>query len=127
MSGAAFIATYGLAAPFGIRSAPAADSLEQGARRRLIESGTHPAMRWSTLNDVQTTMRTMYDTIAWTPLWLHDGEPTPQARALIRALIRVLVDAASVGLTPADFEAGRIGAMATYLASPEHLPGHLRI
>ena len=102
-------------------TAPAAttatDSLEQLARRRLIESGSHPAMRWGTLNDVQTTMRAMYDTIAWTPLWLHDGQPTPQARALIR----VLVDAASVGLTPADFDAGRIGAMATYLASPVHL------
>lgn len=98
-------------------AAVSTDSLEVLARRRLIESGSHPAMRWSSLRDVQNTMGAMYDTIAWTPLWLHDGEPTPQASALIR----VLVDAASMGLTPADFDAGRLGAMATYLASPEHL------
>jgi murein L,D-transpeptidase YcbB/YkuD len=93
-----------------------ADSTENEARRSLVESKQHPAMRWSRLDDVSTTLSALYDSVSWSPLWLHDGEPTPQAAALMQ----VLSNAESVGFIPADYDAGRLPAMATYLKSPQH-------
>jgi len=93
-----------------------ADSVENAARRALVGGPGHPAMRWARLDDVRETIFALYDTVAWAPLWLAGGKPTPQARAVMLTLI----DAASYGFVPADYDAGRLAAMATYLESPQH-------
>ncbi len=98
------------------RALTQADSTENEARRSLVVTKLHPAMRWSRLDDVAVTLSALYDTVSWSPLWLQNGEPTPQAAALMQ----VLSNAASVGLIPADYDAGRLPAMATYLKSPQH-------
>ncbi len=106
------------AASFGTPSAyrARADSAERAARRELVAGNTHPAMRWGQLDDVGLTLSALYDSVAWAPLWLEAGEPTSQARAIMLTLI----DAASYGFVPADYDAGRLPAMATYLKSPQH-------
>ncbi len=93
-----------------------ADSVENVARRALVAGPGHPAMRWAKLDDVRGTMFALYDTVSWAPLWLDAGRPTAQARAVMLTLI----DAASYGFVPADYDAGRLAAMATYLKSPQH-------
>lgn len=93
-----------------------ADSTENVARRALVSENFHPAMRWGQLDDVRGTLVTLYESVAWEPLWLDEGEPTEQARAVMLTLI----DAASYGFVPADYDAGRLAAMATYLRSPQH-------
>ncbi len=95
------------------------DSAERAARRALVESGVHPAMRWARLDDVRHTLTALYDSSdrgVGQPLWLADGTLTEQARALMR----VLGDASSAGLAPADYDAGRLGALATWLETPYH-------
>jgi len=92
------------------------DSLERVALHALVASGQHQAMRWPRLDDVRYSLRALYDSAASPMLWLHDGQPTAQARALLT----VLADAASRGLNPTDFDAGRLPALATYLVSPEY-------
>jgi L,D-transpeptidase YcbB len=91
------------------------DSLEHAARRALVESVRHPAMRWPRLDDVRHSLRALYDSVS-PPLWVQHEQPTPQARAMLT----VLADAAALGLNPTDFDAGRLPALATYLVSPDY-------
>jgi len=97
-------------------TAPAPDSLEPAALRALVEAEAHPAMRWSRLDDLRFSLRALYDSAGWRPLWLRDGEPTAQARSLLM----VLADAASYGLNPTDYDAGRLPALSTYLVSADY-------
>jgi murein L,D-transpeptidase YcbB/YkuD len=94
----------------------APDSVERAARHVLVASARHAAMRWSRLDDVRHSLRTLYDSATSQPLWLRDGRPTPQAHALLT----VLADAAAYGLNPTDFDAGRLPAQATWLVTPDH-------
>jgi L,D-transpeptidase YcbB len=95
---------------------PTTDSAQRTAIAALVTSARHPVMRWSQLDDLRVSLAALYDSSAAQPLWLRDGAPTPQARELLL----VLADAASFGLNPTDFDAGRLPALATYLVSPDY-------
>lgn len=95
---------------------PVADSAERAALLALVASGQHQAMRWPRLDDVQHSLRALYDSAPSPMRWLHNGQSTAQARALLT----VLADAAARGLNPTDFDAGRLPALATYLVSPAY-------
>ena len=114
MLGCALVALLGWANAAGAMSR---DSLERRAAATLLAEGRHPAMRWGRLDDVRHSLAALHDTTGdWRPLWLVDGQPSPQARAVLL----VLADAAAVGLRPADFDAGRLSALASWLETPYH-------
>lgn len=81
----------------------------------LVDSGVHPDLRWSRFPDCQDAARRAYDSVAFQPLWVRDGRPTPQAAVAITALSA----AGAKGLAPADYDAGALGAMARRLSGTE--------
>lgn len=119
------------------------DSVTAATVQRVVQRAVHPDMRWSRLTDVRYTLRAVYnadhsvsrrdtvsDSVSNTAssgaprlLWVIVGrdaagtaryDVTPQARALLA----VLLDAGSYGLSPADFDAARMGAWVALLADP---------
>ena len=77
----------------------------------LIKSGTHPKLRWGKLSDVMKPLGQLYGKPEPTPLWLKDGKPTPQAKAMIESL----KGADEHGLNSADYDAD---LLAGWMASP---------
>ena len=64
-----------------------------------------------------TDLRAVYDSVAWTPLWSRNGQPTPSARATVQQLATMELR----GLNATDFDAVSLQTMATggaSLASP---------
>ncbi len=94
-----------LAVPFLLLST--GPRIENGALRRLVERGRHPAIRWGRFTDVQPDMLVLYGENGWNPLWLSNGRPTREAGSLID----VLATAASRGLDPEDYDAPQLGAL----------------
>jgi murein L,D-transpeptidase YcbB/YkuD len=81
------------------------------ALERLIGRGRHPAMRWEWFSDVQEEAKALYQRNGWGPLWIVGGRPTSSARALLGSL----ATAGDAGLDPEDYDATRLGALATTL------------
>lgn len=118
----------------GALQGQASDSLAAAAVRRavsgVLQLSVHPDMRWSRLTDVRHTLRALYGTADATSdataprlFWVADArdasgavrhDVTPQGRALLA----VLLDAGSYGLSPRAFDAARLAAMTASLADP---------
>jgi murein L,D-transpeptidase YcbB/YkuD len=79
--------------------------------RHLVEQGRHPAIHWGHFSDVQAEARVLYARSGWTPLWMHQGRPTPQAHALLDALATL----GDRGLNPDDYDAAQLSALAATL------------
>jgi len=77
----------------------------------LIKSGTHPKLHWGKLSDVMKPLGQLFGQPDPTPLWLKDGKPTPQAKAMIESL----KGADDHGLNSADYDAD---LLADWMASP---------
>ena len=77
----------------------------------LIKSGSHPKLRWSKLSDVVKPLGQLYGQTDPAPLWVKDGKPTPQAKAMIESL----KGADDHGLNSADYDAD---LLAGWMASP---------
>lgn len=67
----------------------------------LIREGVHPALRWSAFTDYQSELQQLYRQNAMLPLWVREGQATPQARAVMAHL----TSADSRGLNSADYDA----------------------
>src|SRR5271169_931110 len=78
----------------------------------LIAAGKLPDLRWPNFSDVQADVVKFYALGANAPGWVHDGQPTPQAQAMIQ----LFKQASLKGLNPEDYDAsrwdGRLAALA---------------
>jgi murein L,D-transpeptidase YcbB/YkuD len=80
--------------------------------QKLLQSGKHPNLRWGKFSDVAKTLSQLYGQLEPVPLWVRDGQPTPQAKVMVEALAR----ADDEGLNAVDYDAE---LLAKWLARPE--------
>ena len=78
---------------------------------RIITRGRHPAIRWGVLTDVQADAKALYQENGWEPLWLARGRPTAAGEAVLDAL----TTAGDRGLSPEDYDASQLVALAATL------------
>ena len=75
---------------------PVASEIQQ-----ILKTGKHPKLRWGHFSDVSKTLTVLYSP-ANAPLWLKEGVPSAQAKAVVD----ILASADDVGLNAADYDAG---------------------
>ena len=93
----------------------------ENAIQALLKSGKHPKLRWGKFSDVAKPLAQLYGQPDPAPLWLREGKPTPQARAMIESL----KGADDRGLNAEDYDADMLS---TWIASPalkSSAPGEL--
>jgi murein L,D-transpeptidase YcbB/YkuD len=78
------------------RSAPPAEVIQE-----LVGTAHHPDLRWPDFSDVQPDLAQLYGARNWTSIWFAGDTLTGPARALVR----VLQEATTRGLDPADYDA----------------------
>jgi murein L,D-transpeptidase YcbB/YkuD len=66
----------------------------------IIDAGNLPDLRWPNFSDYRELMTDFYSEFGYALPWIHDSEPTPQARAVIA----VLLQASSKGLSADDYD-----------------------
>jgi murein L,D-transpeptidase YcbB/YkuD len=77
------------------------DSTESSAILHvLVDEGYLPDLRGSDVLDYRAELKRFYETADYSPAWVRNRKPTPQALALIQ----VLQDAANQGLLPKDYD-----------------------
>lgn len=81
-----------------VDSAAVSASLQQ-----IAAAGTLSDLHWPDFSDYRLHVEHVYQPSNFTPLWLNDGHPTPQALGIIRAL----QGSAQKGLNPDDYDASR--------------------
>ncbi len=67
----------------------------------LLEAGQHPKLRWGKFSDVAKPLSRLYGQTTFSPLWIKEGKPTSQAKAMIESL----VEADDRGLNSSDYDA----------------------
>jgi len=82
---------------------------EMGA---LVAAGKLPGLSWPNFSDVQADVAKFYASGGETLAWIHDGQPTAQAQAMIQ----LFKQASLKGLNPDDYDGsrwdGRLAALA---------------
>ncbi len=71
--------------------------------RGIASSGQFPELRWPNFSDYRIHVQNFYKASSYTPAWTRDGQPTPQALAIIE----LLKNADSQGLDPEDYDGSR--------------------
>jgi murein L,D-transpeptidase YcbB/YkuD len=69
----------------------------------IIASGNLTDLRWPNFSDYRQLVTDFYSEYGFALPWVHDGEPTPQAQAVIS----VLLQADSKGLSADDYDGSR--------------------
>lgn len=69
--------------------------------QNLLKSGRHPKLRWGNFSDVAKPLAQLYGQPEPAPLWLRDGQPSAQAKAMVESLS----GAGERGLNAADYDA----------------------
>ena len=108
-----------LALGFWIPSVPAPQQTADAssALRAIVAAGKLSDLRWPDFSDYRSILQSFYEPTGYQPAWLRNGEPTPQALAVIG----VLRSSDLKGLTPDDYDASRWAERLAQLpkASPE--------
>src|SRR6202167_1031554 len=71
--------------------------------RGIAAAGQLPELRWPDFSDYRGHLRNFYEPAGYIPAWIRDGQPTPQALAIID----LLKQADSQGLDPEDYDGSR--------------------
>jgi len=82
---------------------------EQAVANRLhtiTSSATLPELHWKNYDDCRKNVQAIYEAIHYAPAWVHEGQATPQALAVISAL----ENSQHKGLNPEDYDASRWSA-----------------
>jgi murein L,D-transpeptidase YcbB/YkuD len=108
-------ATLALAALLLVTAASADDDARAAALQRLVEAGQAPWLTHAPSPAEADTLRRLYTTRQYAPLWLHDGTPSAQAATVIA----VLSEADAEGLAPLDYDAPRLAAEAPRIAGSD--------
>src|SRR5713101_7966987 len=83
----------------GAASAPAATST-QGELATRIAAGTLSDLRWPNFTDYRADVKRFYDAGSNSPAWIQNGQPRPQALAMIE----LFKQASRKGLNPDDYD-----------------------
>jgi len=103
-----------------VRATVAEAVAEQGASdvlRQIVQSGRLTDLRWPDFSDYRKHVENFYGGAGYGLAWLRDGQPTPQARAIIE----VLKQADQNGLNAEDYDGSRWTERLTRLHQPEDL------
>jgi len=84
-------------------SAPRVSFSGQQALRSFLEAGTLADLRWPNFADYRDDVKSFYESSNYSLAWLHDGRPTSQALAVIKAL----EEADQAGLGAEDYDGPR--------------------
>jgi murein L,D-transpeptidase YcbB/YkuD len=107
----AVLAYFGPLVAHGVASADAStDSL-----RALVATGRLADLRWPDFSDYRGDVQSFYDASGYAPAWSRNGQPTPQAAAIIE----ILQQADFKGLGAEDYDASRWAARAKQLNQPD--------
>ncbi|MGD0295550.1 MAG: L,D-transpeptidase family protein [Bryobacteraceae bacterium] len=71
--------------------------------RGMASAGQLPELRWPNFSDYREHVQNFYQPSAYTPAWIRDGQPTPQALAIIN----LLKQADTQGLDAEDYDGSR--------------------
>lgn len=71
--------------------------------RGIASAGQLPELRWPTFSDYREHVQNFYQPSDFTPAWVRNGQPTPQALAIIN----LLKQADLQGLDPEDYDGSR--------------------
>jgi murein L,D-transpeptidase YcbB/YkuD len=72
-----------------------------GQLRTITSAGTLADLAAPNFPDYRQQVQALYEAANYTPVWIRDGQPTPQAQAVIAALEA----SRQKGLTPSDYDA----------------------
>ncbi len=86
-------------------SAPATPNAEAiaGQLRTIANAGTLADLKWPNFPDYLEHVQALYQAVNYTPVWVRDGQPTPQAQAVMTALEVSRLK----GLNPEEYDAER--------------------
>ena len=73
--------------------APASMDAAAGARpeatpsiREITSAGRLADLRWPDFSDYRVSLQRFYESVSYSPVWIREGQPTPQALEIIEAL-----------------------------------------
>jgi murein L,D-transpeptidase YcbB/YkuD len=91
--------------PVAAQSMPAGSlsALGQAELKSLIDAGMLADLRWPNFTDYRIPVSKFYDSIGYSPAWVRNDEPTPQARAMIQFFKQASIK----GLDPEAYDASR--------------------
>ncbi len=69
----------------------------------IAASGTLADLRWPNFSDYRQSIQELYKTVNYAPVWVRDGQASPQALAVIAEF----VSSEKRGLIPEDYDASR--------------------
>ena len=81
-------------------STPNAEAIA-GQLRIIATAGTLADLKWPNFPDYRQQVQGLYEAVNYTPVWVRDGQATPQALAVITAL----EDSRQKGLNPEEYDA----------------------
>jgi murein L,D-transpeptidase YcbB/YkuD len=81
---------------------PNAEAVAQQLRT-IASAGTLADLKWPNFPDYRQQVQALYEAVNYTALWVHDGQPTTQAQAVIMALEVSRLK----GLNPEEYDAAR--------------------
>jgi murein L,D-transpeptidase YcbB/YkuD len=86
-------------------SAPAAPNTEAvaGQLHTIADAGTLADLKYPNFPDYRQPVQAVYEAVNYTPVWVRDGQPTPQAQAMMTAFEVSRLK----GLNPQDYDAER--------------------
>jgi L,D-transpeptidase YcbB len=71
--------------------------------RTIAAAGTLADLTWPSFPDYRQPVQTLYESVNYAPVWVRDGQATPQALAMISAF----AGSRQKGLNPEDYDASR--------------------
>jgi murein L,D-transpeptidase YcbB/YkuD len=71
--------------------------------RKITSAGRLTDLRWPDFSDYRIQLQEFYESISYSPAWIRDGKPKPQALAIIEALQEADFD----GLNAGDYDGSR--------------------
>jgi murein L,D-transpeptidase YcbB/YkuD len=80
----------------------------------IVAAGKLPDLRWPDFSDYRSPVQAFYESSNYSPAWVRDNQPTPQAREMIEALQH----ADSKGLKAEDYDSSRWSARLGQLNDP---------
>jgi murein L,D-transpeptidase YcbB/YkuD len=93
-----------------------------GERLKAIAAdGTLPDLQWPNFSDYRPSTQKLYESVNYAPVWVRDGQASPQALAIIAEF----VSSRKRGLIPEDYDASRwpqrLSALKVSSANPDTL------
>ena len=79
----------------------------------IVANGTLPELKWPNFTDFRPDVQALYQSTQFSPAWIHGGQATPQALAMIA----IIQGSQAKGLNPDDYDASRWSARVGALKS----------